>query len=130
MTLLIETDELAFTPVPLSCTCWVGPAEPPPLSVKVRTPPAPPTDTGLNATFSWQLPFGGIGEAATQFWVVVNGPLAATLVMVNRAVPVFVTVTGCVGLEVPTACGPNVTLAGDTVATAAPGEPTKTYAAP
>ena len=129
-TLLTWTDVLAFIPVPLSCTCWVAPAAPPPLSVKVSAPLAAPTDTGANATFSWQLPFAGIGEAATQFCVVVNGPLGTTLLMVNRAVPVFVTVTGCVKLEVPNASGPNVRLTGDTFATAVPGEPAKTYAAP
>src|SRR5437588_12414181 len=51
-TLLIAVDVLAFIPLPLSCTCWVGPAVPPPLSVKVSTPLAAPTDKGANATFS------------------------------------------------------------------------------
>src|SRR5262249_24180893 len=78
---------------------------------------------------SEQLPPIGIGDAATQFWVEKNCPVALTLETCNGPAPVFVSVTVLGALVVPIDCGANVRLDGETDATGSAAEPMKTYAA-
>ena len=63
------------------------------MSVNVSVPVFGPMDEGANVTFSEQLLPGASGEADKQFCVDVNEPLAATPVIYNGAVPVFVIAT-------------------------------------
>jgi hypothetical protein len=98
--------------------------------VNDRVPVARLADSGANATLSEQLVPGAIGDADTQFWVAVNDPVTATFVTLRGAVPVFVRLTVCGPLVVPTLCGPNVRLDGETEARGVAAEPVNTYVAP
>ena len=63
------------------------------MSVNVNVPVFGPIERGAKVTFSEQLAPAASGEADTQFCVDVNDPPAATPVMYNGAVPLFVIVT-------------------------------------
>lgn len=122
----IEVVVAAVCPVPCSGTCWVDPLVPPLSSVNVSVPVTCPTNGGAKTTLSEQLAPGAIGEADVQFCVEVNEGLAATLATLKGAVPVFVRVTVCEALDVPTGCMPNVRLDGDSDAAGSDAEPTNT----
>ena len=90
---MIVVEVVAWMPVPLSVTVCVAPSVSPASSVNVSTPLKEPTPPAEKVTVSVQLLDGGSGEAATQFCVELNGPVVATPVIPNGAVPLFVSVT-------------------------------------
>jgi hypothetical protein len=106
----------AWSPVPLSDTCCVVPVLL--LSVKVRVPLFAPGEVGAKATSSVQLAPGD--TEPTQFVVVVNCELAATLLTLSGAFPVLLSVTGCVALVVPTVWLPKFRVVGETEAVGVP----------
>jgi hypothetical protein len=85
-----------------------------------------PGESGAKDTLTAQLLPGAIGDAETQFWVDVNGPVTATLLTCKGAVPVLVTVTVLGLLGVPAGCEPNIRLDGEMDMFGAVAVPVKT----
>src|SRR5438552_16287277 len=104
----------AGLPVPLRfAVCGLPPA----LSTIVRVPVALPLTMGWNVTLIVQ--FAAAGKPAGQLFVCANGRLVVMLEILRLAVPVFVNVTGCGALVVPTSRGEKLRLAGDRAAAGA-----------
>ena len=122
--MLVELD--ACTPVPLRLTVCIVPAVPPLSSVKVSVPIDEPTEPGAKATSSEQFPPAAIGDALTQFVVVVKLADAETALTCKSAVPVLLSVTVCVALVVPTGWLPKVKLDVEREAVGAAADPVKT----
>ena len=84
------------TPVPLRLTvCGLSLAS----SVMLTTPVRVPVAVGVKVTLIWQLALAASGPTQP---VAAKSPLAPTLLMLSGAVPVFVSVTVCEELVVPT----------------------------
>lgn len=85
----------------------------------VKVPSRTPRAIGVNVTPIVQLAPGAT-EATVQFWLATpKSPVAATLATVRGASPLFVTLTVCAVLVVPTRCELNVRLVLDRVGTGA-----------
>jgi hypothetical protein len=78
------------------------------LSVIVTAPARVPVVVGANLMLIWQL--DPIARDDLQVVVRVKLPLMAVLMLLSAAVPVFVKVTVCAALVVPTVCAANVRL--------------------
>ena len=95
----------ARMPVPVRLTvCWV-PGTLPLLSWKLNVPVIGPVVVGANVTYSSQLAPGARGEAGRQFGVVFwkwNPGSSPSTVMYNGLLPLFVSVSFCGALVVPT----------------------------
>jgi hypothetical protein len=98
-------------PVPLKLADCGLPAA---LSVTLSVPVRVPVVVGVNVTWMAQLRLAA--RLLPQLLVCAKSPLAAMFVIVSGPVPVFVSVTVCAGLVVPTPCGPNVKLVGERLA--------------
>jgi len=101
-------------PVPESATaCGLPVALSAMLTLAVRAPPA----VGLNVTLMMQ--FASTARLAGQVFVWEKSPAFApvklTPVIVSAALPLFVSVTDCGALDVPTFCDANVRLVGASV---------------
>src|SRR5438876_11168640 len=105
-------------PVPLRFTVCGLPLA---LSIIVRVPVALPLTMGWNVTLIVQ--FAAAANTAGQLFVCANGWPALMLEMFRLAVPVFVNVTGCGALVVPTSRGEKLRLAGDRDAAGAGANP-------
>jgi hypothetical protein len=75
------------------------------------TPDLEPVAAGKKLTRTAQLAPAAIDEP-THVSLSVKSPLATTLETSSAAVPLFVTVTVCAALSVPTCCAPNVSVVG------------------
>jgi hypothetical protein len=100
------------TPVPFNATtCGLPNA----LSVTVTDPVREPMPVGEKVTESEQL--AAAASDAPQVFVSPKSPLALIEAIVNELVPLFISVTGCAALIVPTTCELNCKLPGESVAT-------------
>jgi hypothetical protein len=101
-------------PLPVSATaCDPDPASSAIVRVAVRVPVA----DGVNVTATVQLAvaasvWGASGQLVVPTKSAALAPLVAMPLIVSGALPEFVTVTVCTGLEVPTTCEANDALVG------------------
>jgi hypothetical protein len=79
--------------------------------VRVTVPVLVPLCVGVNVTEMVQLLPGETGVG--QLLVCAKSPLAVMLATGNGAAPLFVNLTFCGGLVLPTCCDPKTRLAGD-----------------
>src|SRR4051812_34918412 len=103
-TALTEPTTVAVVPVPVNATaCDPGPAS----SAIVRVAVSVPVADGVNVTATEQLAvaasvWGASGQLVVPTKSSALAPLVAMPLIVSGALPEFVTVTLCAGLEVPT----------------------------
>jgi hypothetical protein len=111
--LKVVTEKLATgaTPVPLSATVWgLFPAK----SVMVSVPVWDPRTEGWKLTLIVQLPMAAM--VGTQLLSCFQPLEIATLPTLNSTEPIFMSVTGCGGLCVPTSWALKLKLVGETLA--------------